>query len=173
MVLKRLLILVFLWSGTLNAAQNDYILGTGDAIQILVYDEPDLTFQTHIGKDGDITFPFLGEIKISGKTTRQVQNIITEGLRGDYLTHPSVQVSVVDYRPFYIHGEVRKPGAYPYKPGLTIDQAIALAGGMTERASEQKIFVKTAVNQAVTAVNVDIGFVLSPGDTVTIRQSFF
>ncbi|WP_096087121.1 polysaccharide biosynthesis/export family protein [Agaribacterium haliotis] len=174
----RLFVLCLLlsWCLSLSAqplSSSDYVLGVGDSIQVLVYDEPDLTIETIIGDDGDINFPFLGDIPISGKTTAQVQQIITQGLLGDYLLEPSVQVLIVSYRPFYIHGEVKSPGAYAYHPGLTVDQAIALAGGLTERASEQKIFIKHELNGETVIDKVDLTYVLSPGDTVTIKQSFF
>ncbi|WP_370978071.1 polysaccharide biosynthesis/export family protein [Agaribacterium sp. ZY112] len=173
----RFILFLFLFlSSSLFAQEStngDYRLGVGDSIQVLVYDEPDLTIETVIGDDGDINFPFLGDIPISGKTTDQVQKIITEGLLGDYLIKPSVQVLIVAYRPFYIHGEVKQPGGYAYHPGLTVDQAIALAGGLTERASEQKIFIKHEVSGDVVIDKVDLTYVISPGDTITIKQSFF
>ena len=104
---------------------SNYRLGAGDEIQVLVYDEPDLTINTIINDNGNINFPLIGEISVTGNTTNQVRNLIHNGLKGDYLLNPSVQVDIVTYRPFYIQGEVKQPGAYPYKPGLNIDQAIA------------------------------------------------
>ena len=94
------------------AVENTYILGAGDQIKILVYDEPDLTVQLTINDDGYINFPLIGTVSVTGRTTTQVQKLIHDGLIGDYLINPSVQVDVVSYRPFYIHGEVNNPGAY-------------------------------------------------------------
>ncbi|HEY5716339.1 MAG TPA: polysaccharide biosynthesis/export family protein [Psychromonas sp.] len=156
-----------------SIAYTDYILDTGDEIRIVVYDEPDLTVRLFISDDGYINFPFIGIVFVTGKTTVEVQNIIHNGLKGDYLLNPSVQVDVVTYRPFFIHGEVKKPGAYPYKPGLTINQAVVLGGGFTERASTSKIYIKTGKNSGSSRKNVSLSDSVSPGDTITVEQSFF
>lgn len=152
---------------------NNYVLDTGDEIQISVYDEPDLMIETVINDDGFINFPLIGSVLVSGKTTSQVQKLIYDGLLGDYLLNPSVQVDIITYRPFYIHGEVKKPGAYSYQPGMRIDQAVALAGGFTSRASESKIYIKKSVSSEVTKKNVKLTTAISAGDTIIIEQSFF
>lgn len=152
---------------------NNYRLGAGDEIQILIYDEPDLTVETIINDNGNINFPLIGEVSVTGNTTKQVQKLIHDGLKGDYLLNPSVQVDIVTYRPFYIQGEVKSPGAYPYKPGLNIDQAIALGGGLTERASVSKIYLKQTSNQDTKGNKVKLTYSVSPGDIITIEQSFF
>lgn len=159
---------------TAQAVTDDsYILDSGDQIKILVYDEPDLTVELVINDNGFINFPLIGSILVKGKTTAQVQDLIHDGLLGDYLISPSVQVDVVNYRPFYIHGEVKKPGAYPYQPGMTVDQSVALAGGFTERASKSKIYIKHAVGNDVINTKVKLTSPISAGDTITIEQSFF
>lgn len=152
---------------------NNYRLGVGDEIRILVYDEPDLTVETTIKDDGKVNFPLIGVISVINKTEPEVQEIIRKGLLAGYLLHPSVQVDIITYRPFFIHGEVKKPGAYPYQPGLNIDQAIALAGGLTERASVSKIYVKKSEKEPKKANKVKLTYSVSPGDIVTIEQSFF
>lgn len=151
----------------------NYRLGAGDEIQILVYDEPDLTVETIINDNGNINFPLIGEVSVIGNTSKEVQKLIHDGLKGDYLLNPSVQVDIVTYRPFYIQGEVKSPGAYPYKPGLNIDQAIALGGGLTERASVSKIYLKQTNNQESKGNKVKLTYSVSPGDIITIEQSFF
>ena len=155
------------------ATENTYILGAGDQIKILIYDEPDLTVELTINDDGYINFPFIGAVSVTGRTTTQVQKLIHDGLAGDYLLNPSVQVDVVSYRPFYIHGEVNSPGAYSYQPGMTVDQAVALAGGLTSRASKNKIFIKKLIDQKVINQKVALTSEISAGDTITIAQSFF
>lgn len=158
----------------LSAMENDnYRLGAGDEIQILVYDEPDLTVELTINDDGNINFPLIGIVSVTGNTASQIQKIINDGLKGDYLLNPSVQVDIVNYRPFYIHGEVKKPGGYPYQPGLNIDQAIALAGGLTARASVSKIYIKQSGNDNKKGTKVQLSYSVSPGDIITIEQSFF
>ncbi|RPH16169.1 MAG: polysaccharide export protein [Alteromonadaceae bacterium TMED7] len=152
----------------------DYKLGTGDTIRIQVHGEEDLSFETRIGGDGTIRYPFLGDIKVTGRTVAQVRWLIADGLKGDYLDDPSVNVSVIEYRPFFILGEVKNPQHYAYQPGLTVRQAIAIAGGMTERASDEKIELKRFVNGELTVIqNVQLDMAIEPGDTITIAQSFF
>lgn len=171
-----LLIVCFFSINSVNLSAkviNNYVLDTGDEIQISVYDEPDLMVETIINDDGFINFPLIGSLLVSGKTTSQVQKLIYDGLLGDYLLNPSVQVDIITYRPFYIHGEVKKPGAYSYQPGMRIDQAVALAGGFTSRASESKIYIKKSVSSEVTKENVKLTTAISAGDTIIIEQSFF
>lgn len=154
------------------AAQDDYILGPGDKILIQVYGEADLNVESLLGNSGKINYPFLGELNVSGLTVKQVEELVSNGLKGDYLINPNVFAQVVEHRPFYIHGEVKKPGAYPYNPGMTINQAIALAGGLTERASEEKIFLyKEGNNSDQSKVNLDTK--VAAGDTIKIEQRFF
>ncbi|MDX1701186.1 MAG: polysaccharide biosynthesis/export family protein, partial [Melioribacteraceae bacterium] len=107
MMKKISIIFLLLLCSSLQAEQSsDYLLDAGDQIRILVYDEPDLTVERFITDDGKINFPLVGSIYVTGKTTRQVERLIHNGLKGDYLLNPSVQVNIITYRPFYIHGEV-------------------------------------------------------------------
>ena len=153
-------------------AQDAYILGPGDKIEIKVFGQDDLAVEALLGNSGKINYPFLGEVSISGLSTKQVEQVIQQGLKGDYLINPNVYAQVVEYRPFYIHGEVKNPGGYPYQPGMTINQAVALAGGLTERASKEKIFLfkEGNKNQQLAA---QLGSKVSAGDTITIEQRFF
>ena len=101
----------------LPAAQSlsDYQLGSGDQIQVQVFGEEDLSMEVRLSDAGTISYPFLGEIRVAGNTVSQLEAQIVKGLKGDYLVDPSVNVSVVEYRPFYINGEVKTPGGYPYQ----------------------------------------------------------
>jgi len=119
----------------LDQKNEGYRLGQGDRIVIKIYEQPDLTLETQLNDSGTINFPFIGSVNLLGVTVEQAQQIIFEGLNGDYLIDPNVFVSVIEYRPFYIHGYVNRAGGYSYQPGMTLSQAIALAGGMTERGS--------------------------------------
>ena len=169
------LVIMGLFVSVSNAQDSaDYVLGTGDSISIQVHGEEDLSFETRIGGDGTIRYPFLGDIKVTGRTVAEVRWLIADGLKGDYLDNPSVNVSVIEYRPFFILGEVKKPQHYAYQPGLTVRQAIAIAGGLTERASEEKIELKRFENGKFTVIqNVKLDMAIEPGDTITIAQSFF
>lgn len=152
-------------------AQQGYVLGPGDKIEIKVYGQEDLTVESLLGNSGKINYPFLGEVKVSGLTIKQLEALIVKGLKGDYLIQPNVNAQVLEYRPFYIRGEVKKPGGYPYQPGMTVNQAIALAGGLTERASKDKVYLyKEGSNDSVKAMLKTTVFA---GDTVDIEQRFF
>ncbi len=158
--------------GQTGSSDNNYQLGTGDLIRIQVHDEADLTLEARITDAGVIRYPFIGDIRVAGRTPVQLQEQITAGLKGDYLVDPKVSVSILDYRAFYINGEVKSPGGFPFKPGLTVHKAVTLAGGLTERASTSKIYIipENAPNQRKQAgMNTPVG----PGDIVTIEQSFF
>jgi len=156
------------------AAPDDlsYQLGSGDLIRIQVYGEADLSLEARITDSGTLSYPFLGQIQVAGRTLGQLQNFIVKGLKGEYLVDPKVSVTIIDYRQFYVNGEVKKPGGFAFKPGLTVRKAISLAGGMTERASSSKISViseKTPDQQKP----VDMNTPVHPGDILTIEQSFF
>ncbi len=168
-----LLISILAFPSILNAnVSSDYTLGPGDKIEIRVFGQTDLDVKALLGNSGDISYPFLGKIKLAGLSTSEVEELIVNGLKPDYLVNPNVYAQVVEYRPFYIHGEVENPGAYPYQPGMTINQAIALAGGLTERASEEKIFLyKEGNNSEQSKVNLDTK--VAAGDTIKIEQRFF
>jgi len=154
------------------AAQDIYVLGAGDKVSIKVFGQDDLSIETLLGNSGKINYPFLGEIDVAGMTLPEVEQYITRGLKGDYLVSPNVYVHIMEYRPFYIHGEVKKPGGYPFQPGMTVNQAVALAGGLTERASTEKIYLSQEgnKNQSITA---SLSHVVNAGDTITIDQRFF
>lgn len=151
---------------------SEYELGSGDSIKIVVFGEPDLSMDLKITDSGEFTYPFLGELRVLGKTVDEVEQEIYDGLLGDYLVAPSVNVAVLEYRPFYINGEVQRPGSFPFSPGITVRKAIALAGGFTERASRRKIFVDR-VDDGMEQLPIDLDERVRPGDTLTIEQGFF
>ena len=152
-------------------AQN-YTLGPGDKIEIKVFGQPDLDVTALLGNSGKVNYPFLGKVKLAGLNTSQVEQIIIRGLQPDYLVNPNVYAQVTQYRPFYIHGEVNNPGAYPYQTAMTVNQAIALGGGLTERASIDKIYIfkeQTKEQQIRGSLNSQI----AAGDTIKIEQRLF
>lgn len=158
---------------TQSATDEDqgYILNTGDTIQIDVYREEDLSMQVLLNKAGQFSYPYLGIISASGKTTEQLALELEQNLRGDYLIYPEVNISIIEYRNFYIGGEVRTPGGYPYTPGLTIKQAIVVAGGETEWASSSRYRIQRENSSESSRANEDT--VVFPGDTVTIEAGLF
>ncbi|SDU08027.1 polysaccharide biosynthesis/export family protein [Halopseudomonas salegens] len=168
-----LLGMVLLGSSVLQAQENStYRLSSGDVISINVFGEEDLSFEElRLNDAGIFSFPFLGEIRARGLTASQLEDLLTERLKGDYLISPRVSISVLQYREFFISGEVREPGGYPYQPGLTLRRAIALAGGMTERASTNRITIIR--DQSGSSEKGSLDSIVMPGDTITIDQGFF
>ncbi|MGB0664069.1 MAG: polysaccharide biosynthesis/export family protein [Pontibacterium sp.] len=163
---------ICVWGATAKAASlSDYTLGSGDLVSIQVFGEGDLSFEVRLSDAGTIPYPFLGEVNAVGKTTGQLASLITRGLKGDYLIEPNVNVTVLEYRQFFINGEVKKPGGYPFQPGLTLQKAVALAGGFTERASSSKMFVVS--DGGADPVPISLNSSVEPGDIITIEQSFF
>jgi len=168
----RLIAFLFLFFTTL-AQSSDYLLGAGDQIAITVYGEPDLTTKVKINKSGLISFPFLDDLQVIGLTTKHLEEKITKGLLGDYLVDPQVDVSIVEYRPFFIHGQVKKPGGYPYQDDLTLDKAIALAGGLASRASKSEWKITRIVKGKTVTILGNVTTLINPDDIIEIEQSFF
>ncbi|HAS6347410.1 TPA: polysaccharide export protein [Vibrio vulnificus] len=168
-----LLFFLALFSLQTLADDSHYKLGVGDLIRIQVYDEPELSLETRISDSGSLDYPFLGRIALKGKSIEQVKTAIHNGLLDGYLVNPNVFVSVVEYRPFFVNGEVKKAGGYPYTPGLTVNKAITIAGGFTERASKTNIFIVPSDNPSARPVKVALLDKIQPGDILTIEQSFF
>ena len=183
----RLLIISLLWFALVpplvaqEAAQQaafespppGYRLGPGDVVQIQVFGEPDLSPQLRVGEDGTIDYPFLGDIPAAGLTLSELEARIDSGLRGDYLITPRVATAIVRYRSFYILGQVRSPGGYPFQPGLTVERAVSLAGGFSERASKGKIYVVREGGRQQDRQKVPLDYRVQPGDVITVEQSFF
>jgi len=111
-------------------------------------------------------------VAIEGMTIKTLERYIHKHLKGDYLISPNVHVNIEEYRPFYINGQVKKPGGYPYQPGLTIQRAISLAGGFTERASKKNTFI-VHEKQSEKRVRTTPHMKVKPGDIITVEESFF
>jgi len=152
---------------------SDYRLGAGDRLNITVFNEKELSMEVRLSDAGSFLYPFLGEVIAKNKTISDLQFLLTENLRKGYLVDPKVYVSILEYRPFFMNGEVSKPGGFPYQPGLTIRKAISLAGGLTPRASLTKIYVVHENDPTGTPRLTTLNAVIQPGDTITIEQSFF
>ncbi|MCE0493311.1 polysaccharide biosynthesis/export family protein [Vibrio salinus] len=163
-----------------------YRLGAGDEIKISVYGEPDLSYdQLIIDSSEKIDYPYLGTIDLKGKTLSQVRNMITKGLKGDYLVDPKVTINMVKYRNIYVNGVVNAPGGYEYQPGLTVQKAIALAGGFLAKYRKTKGIYLTRENETDGMTDeqikellknkeeVDLNDIVHPGDTIYVVSSFW
>lgn len=160
-------------------AENDvadlkqYLLGTGDMVRIQVYDEKDLYLETRVSDTGTISYPFLGELAVKGISLAKLEALITSRLKGDYLINPKVSIDMIEYRQFYVNGEIENAGGFPYQPGLTVRKAISLAGGFKERASKDKIYIIHDDSTTSESTKVTLDEAIRPGDIITVEQSFF
>lgn len=160
--------------GTWAAGADQYRLGAGDIISINVFGEEDLSLnEVRVGDGGKFSYPFLGEINARGKTSDELQKLLRDGLKDGYLVDPRVSVRILEFREFFVNGEVENPGGYPFKPGLTLRKAVALAGGFTERASKSKITVIAEQDGKRTPREAKLDTPIMPGDIITVDQSFF
>ena len=163
-----------LWTALAVAQEPGYTLSSGDAIRIHVYGESDLSFDNLlVGQNGRISYPFLGELKVTGKTAGQLQQLLEDGLQPDYLIDPRISVSIVRYRPFFVNGEVKNPGGVDFQPGLTLRKAISLAGGFTERANKKEVLVIADKDPERKEQKVGLEYKVQPGDIFTVRDTFF
>ena len=169
-----LLTLLALLPPALNAQDPDYALNAGDSIRVYVYGEPDLTFERLlIGQNGRISYPFLGELTVAGKSSGELQQMLIDGLRPDYLIDPRISVSIVKYRPFFVNGEVKNPGGVDFQPGLTLRKAISLAGGFTERANKKRMLLISGADDSLQEREVGLDYRVQPGDIITVQDTFF
>jgi len=157
------------------AVPNDpgYRLGSGDQVHITVFGQPDLTNSYQVDGSGMLAFPLIGRVQAGGLTAAQLQHEITSKLSPDYIRNPSVSVEVLNYRPFYILGEVNKPGAYPYVTGMTVINAAALAGGFTYRAKDDDFQIKRLDGGKHVELDATDDTPVRPGDVITIPERFF
>ena len=153
--------------------QRRYLLDTGDQIRVLVYGEPNLSRHYIVGHDGKISIPLIGNVMARKKTVGQLKNLIAARLGARYVRDPQVSVDVVQNRPFYILGEVRSAGQYPFASGMTVQTAVAIAGGYTERADETGARLTRRINGFVEEIEAPFDYVVRPGDTIYIRERFF
>jgi polysaccharide export outer membrane protein len=150
----------------------DYRLGSGDKLRVIVFGEPDLSGEFDVTGSGKVSLPLIGQVQAAAMTVGEFEDEVRSKLMDGYLTNPKVSIEVLNYRPFYIIGEVDKPGEYPYTTGMNVLNAVAVAGGYTYRANEDQVYI-TRDNKGeatyVTGRNVRV----LPGDIVRIPERFF
>ena len=150
--------------------QKPYHLDAGDKLRISVFEQEDLTKTYSVDKAGYVAFPLIGSVAARGRTVKQLEAEIARKLAADYLRDPNVSVEVDRYRPVFIMGEVGAPGQYTYVPGMTIQNAIAVAGGYSSRAYQADADVTRHVNGQVLTARVPITDPVMPGDTIYLRE---
>jgi polysaccharide export outer membrane protein len=150
-----------------------YVLGPNDRIRVKVYGEQDITGEYEIDGTGTVSIPLAGHIKASGLTTRQVERAIRAALSKGIVRDPRVNVEIAAYRPYYILGEVKKSGEYPYRNGLTVLDAVASAGGFTYRANEDKVYLRRSGSTIEEVHPLTAPVLVYPGDNIRIPERYF
>ncbi len=152
-------------------APEQYKVGQGDQLRVIVFGEEDLSGEFFVDEQGSVSLPLIGEVMVGERTIRQVEEDIETKLKDGYLLQPQVNVEVLNFRPFYILGEVNQPGAYPFVSGMTVLKAVSLAGGYTYRAKSSSMLVTRGQSNEESPITEE-SFVL-PGDIIRVPERFF
>jgi protein involved in polysaccharide export with SLBB domain len=152
---------------------SSYKLGPGDALRVQVFRHEDLSGEFDVDGEGYLSMPLVGEILGGGRTARQLENEIEIALKsGGYLVDPQVSIEVLNYRPFYIIGEINNPGSFEYVNGMTVINAVALAGGFTYRADQDDIIISRGGSNGP-KIQAQFDTEVLPGDIVEVTERFF
>jgi protein involved in polysaccharide export with SLBB domain len=155
------------------AADAGYKLGSGDRVRITVFGHSDLSGEYLVDGAGVMAYPLIGAVQAGGLSARELQQMLTKRLQPDYLKNPNVSVEVLTYRPFYVVGEVKAPGSYAYVSGMTVLNAVALAGGFTYRAREDTFYITRSEGSGKVKIKVSVDTQVQPGDVITVRERYF
>lgn len=156
------------------ASTNVYQLGAGDSLRVIVYGEDKLNGEYRVGDNGAVTLPLIGSVAAEGKSVEEFSAAVAESYRtGGFLNSPKVAAEVIAYRPFFVLGEVNKPGQYPFIPGMTIRQAIATANGYTYRAKQSEVMVTHWRQKQESTFRLDAAATVAPGDTIRVPERHF
>ena len=156
-----------------DGAQVQYRLGSGDRLRVLVFGHADLSGEFEIDGSGRVSLPLVGNVSLGGKTLGQAETAIVNTLKPDYLKNPRVSLQVLNYRPFFIIGEVKSPGKYSYVNGLTVLEAVAIAGGFTYRARESSMRIIRGTDPKREKRDASPKTVILPGDVIEVPERFF
>lgn len=156
-----------------KALSEPYRLDSGDVLRVTVFGQPELTNTYTVDKAGHIAFPLVGSIGARGVTPKAMEGRISNGLKRGFLRDPDVSVEIATYRPFFILGEVGTSGQYVYVPGMTVQNAIAIAGGFSARAEQADVDITRHINGEIITGRVPISDPILPGDTIAIRERLF
>lgn len=150
-----------------------YLLDTGDKLRVFVYGQPNLSRLYTVDQVGNVAVPLIGSVHARGRTTVDLEHNIAARLGREFVKDPQVTVDIVQNRPFFILGEVRLPGQYPYVSGMTVEQAVAIGGGYTERASKRSYRITRKLGPLVDQIEAPGDYPLCPGDTVYVFERWF
>jgi polysaccharide export outer membrane protein len=160
-------------NGYSAGSDNSYVLGTGDKIRVIIYGEEDLGGEFQIDGSGYVSLPLIGQVQAAGSSAEQLEQEIGGKLSDGYLQNPRVSVEISTYRPFYVVGEVNKPGQYPYVNGMSALNAVALAGGYTLHADDGTIYVRRNGSTKEESLTADQMTRIYPGDIIRVAPSVF
>ena len=159
-----------LFRAQLNAP---YLLARGDRVRVIVFGQEALSNSFAVDGAGNISMPLIGLVKAYGLTTADLSREIEARLRAGYLRDPRVSAEVEAFRPFFALGEVTTSGQYPFINGMTVQNAIAVAGGFTPRGAQDSVDITRIVDGTPVTASVPLTYPLRPGDTITVRERFF
>lgn len=157
---------------TADKVDETYRLGSGDKVRLTVFGEEDLSGEFEVDGSGSVSLPLIGTVKAVGLSTRELEKIASDKLSDGYLIDPSVSIEVLNFRPFFILGEVNEAGSYPYVNGMTVLNAVALAGGFTHRANRDKFLIKRGDDDSE-EFKSNVNTKVFPGDLIKIQERFF
>jgi protein involved in polysaccharide export with SLBB domain len=160
-------------SATIGQGIPVYRLAPDDKLKIAVYGEEQLTGEFLVGSDGNISFPLIGMVEVAGLTLAELQAGMAAELSATYINNPRVSVDIIEYRPVYVLGEVNKAGQFPYKVGMTVNAAVATAGGYTYRAHQKIVAVQHYNEPSEKRYRLTSDILVRPGDTIRILERFF
>jgi len=169
-LIHKIIAIVFCFWTCVSFAQDAYTLSPGDEVAITVFGEPELSISVKLDEKGIINYPLLGAVNAQGLSVSDLESTIRRELTGAYLVNPDVRVSVAEYREIFINGEVNSPGSYAYKPGLTLDKTIALAGGFSEKASKERIILTRVINGVSQQFSMRPTDSVLPGDIISVAE---
>lgn len=150
-----------------------YRVAPDDKVRVTVFGETELTNTYTIGSDGTIAMPLIGNVKVAGLTLPELQGEIAQRLSRGYIRNPKVAADIPEYRPFYILGEVNRSGQYPYRVGMTVEAAVATAGGFTYRANRKVVAIKHGREPGEKRYRLSSDLIILPGDTVRVLERYF
>jgi polysaccharide export outer membrane protein len=150
-----------------------YLLGPGDKVRLKVYGDADVNGDYEVNSAGFVSIPLVGQVKAAGLTTRQLENALMSRMKGKIANDPKINIEITTYASFYVYGEVKKAGVYPFQPGLTVADAVATAGGLTYRADESKVLLRRAGSHETAIVPVDGTVRVYPGDNLRVAERYF
>jgi polysaccharide export outer membrane protein len=163
-----------LYTGSLDGApEGPYLLSSGDRLRIMVFGQDNLANIYTVDGEGYVSMPLIGPLRVAGSTTRDAARSIEAKLRNGFIREPKVTVEIDAHRPFFILGEVLNPGQFPYVSGMSVQTAVAIAGGFSPRANQTYAEITRPLRDGLITAHVPITYPMKPGDTIVVKERWF